>query len=268
MVSRLPEDIYRDAEYLETLGVKEIILIAQDTTAYGRDLGLHNGLATLLESLVERVKKVPWIRIMYTFPGAITERLITVMRDNHQILPYLDIPLQHAHPQVLRRMRRPAEMDQVCETLALMKQKIPSLALRTTFIVGFPGETDREFSALTDFITEIEFDHVGIFPYYHEEDTPSFSYEDDVPQAVKDERIQTLARLQEDISLKKNQAWIGRQMKVLIEGNGDGVSIGRSYRDAPEIDGLVFLDTVIDTGKMVQAKITGALVHDLIGVKK
>ncbi len=266
MVSRQPKEIYRDAAYLQQQGVQEIILIAQDSTAYGRDLGLKDGLPGLLEGLLDHIPQVPWVRIMYTFPGAISDRLIAVMRAEQQVLPYLDIPLQHAHPDVLRRMQRPSNMERVRETLKKMRHEIPELALRTTFIVGFPGETEQEFKSLTDFVEEIRFDHVGIFPYYHEKGTPSYTLQDDVSEAVKNERIQTLARLQEDISLEKNQAWVGREMDVVVEGNGDGISIGRSYRDAPEIDGLVFLNSIIEPGQMVRAKITGAMVHDLIGL--
>lgn len=266
MVSRSPRDIYQDAQLLQDNGILEIILIAQDTTAYGRDLGMQDGLPQLLQGLVDHIPHVPWIRIMYTFPGAISDRLIAVMRDHAQVLPYLDIPLQHAHPDVLKRMQRPWDMEQVRKTLEEMRAAIPALALRTTFITGFPGETELEFSALSAFIHEIAFDHVGIFPYYHEEGTPSFELRDDVPEALKTERIQVLARVQEDISLAKNEALIDTKMDVLIEGNGDGISIGRSYRDAPEIDGLVFLHEIIEPGKMVTAQITGALVHDLIGI--
>ena len=266
MVSRSPRDIYQDAQLLQEEGMQEIILIAQDTTAYGRDLGMQDGLPQLLQGLMDHVPHVPWIRIMYTFPGAISDRLIAVMRDHAQVLPYLDIPLQHAHPDVLKRMQRPWDMGQVRKTLEKMRAAIPALALRTTFITGFPGETELEFSALSAFIREIAFDHVGIIPYYHEEGTPSFDLRDDVPEALKTERIQTLARVQEDISLAKNEALIDTKMDVLIEGNGDGISIGRSYRDAPEIDGLAFLHEIIEPGKMVTVQITGALVHDLIGI--
>jgi len=268
MVSRNPEDIFHDAQQLQQIGIKEIILIAQDSTAYGRDLGIRDGLPVLLLELVSKIPQVPWIRIMYTFPGSVSDQLIGVMRDQEQILPYLDIPLQHAHPNVLKRMQRPSNMGQVRTLLKKMKTEIPALSLRTTFIVGFPGETKEEFSALMDFMREIRFDHVGIFPYYHEEGTPSYALSDSVTEDEKNERIQTLARLQEDISLEKNQAWIGKRVNVLIEGHGDGISIGRSYRDAPEIDGLVFIDGIINTGEIINVQITGALVHDLIGIKR
>lgn len=264
MVSRPISAIISDAVGLYNQGIKEIILIAQDSTAYGRDRGMRDGLPVLLEELVQSIPQVPWIRIMYTFPGSISQKLMCVMADHIQILPYLDLPLQHAHPDVLRRMNRPADVGWVREMIANMRSAMPEIALRTTFIVGFPGETDDEFTGLLDFVQEIKFDHVGIFPYYHEEGTSAFSREDLVPEETIQNRIQQLASIQENISLKINQAFVGSQLDVLIEGNGDGISVGRSYRDAPEIDGLVILDEIIKPGELIQSQITGALMHDLI----
>jgi len=268
MVSRPIGDIVRDAQQLEKMGMQEIILIAQDSTVYGRDIGLEDGLPLLLSSLTENVKDIPWIRIMYTFPGAISDRLIEVMEVSVQVLTYLDIPLQHAHPDVLKRMRRPSNMGKVKQTIQKMRSAMLNLAMRTTFIVGFPGETQQEYRELINFVEEIEFDHVGIFPYYHEEGTSAFQMEDDVPEEVKNERIQNLARIQEEISLKKNQAFIDQNIQVLIEGNGDGISVGRSYRDAPEIDGMVLVKGIIEPGTLIDARVTGALMHDLIAIKK
>ena len=266
MVSRMERDIIRDALLLQEKDIKEVILIAQDSTVYGRDLGKKDALPDLLEALVAQVPGIPWIRIMYMFPDSISDRLIEMMSNHQQILPYLDIPLQHAHPNVLKRMRRPSDMKNVRDTLSKMRTDMPDLALRTTFIVGFPGETQDEFQTLLEFVQEIEFDHVGIFPYYHEQGTSAFDLEDDIPESIKQERIQALACVQEDVSLRKNQAFIEKELMILIEGNGDGMSIGRSYRDAPEIDGLVFLQQVITPGTLLKARITGALVHDLIGI--
>ncbi|MCD6577016.1 MAG: 30S ribosomal protein S12 methylthiotransferase RimO [Anaerolineaceae bacterium] len=268
MVSRPIRDIIKDALQLEKMGVFEIILIAQDSTAYGRDIGLEDGLPDLLSSLVNAVHSIPWIRIMYTFPGSISDKLIESMRENAQILPYLDIPLQHAHPNVLKRMRRPSNMEKVKRTIQKMRTAMPNLALRTTFIVGFPGESQQEYQELINFIKEIEFDHVGIFPYYHEAGTHAFQMKDDISEEMKNERIQNLARVQEEISLKKNQTFIGQDMPIIIEGNGDGISVGRSYRDAPEIDGMVFVQGTIEPGKLVNVHITGALTHDLIAITK
>ncbi len=268
MVSRPEREIIKDAQQLEKMGIQEIILIAQDSTAYGRDIGLEDGLPDLLLSLTEVVQNIPWIRTMYTFPGSISEKLIEVMKANVQVLPYLDIPLQHAHPNILKRMRRPSNMETVKQTIKKMRSAMPNLSLRTTFIVGFPGESQQEYQELINFVKEIEFDHVGIFPYYHEAGTYAFQMENDIPEEIKNERIQNLARVQEVISLKKNQAFIDQDMQVLIEGNGDGISIGRSYRDAPEIDGMVLVQGIIEPGTLVNARVTGALMHDLIATIK
>jgi ribosomal protein S12 methylthiotransferase len=264
MLSRPVQDIINDAKRLEVAGMREIILIAQDSTAYGRDLGMKDGLPRLLSSLLEQIEEIPWIRIMYTFPGAISDHLVRIMRDKAQILPYLDIPLQHAHPDVLNRMRRPSNMAQIRKTLYKMREAIPEIALRTTFIIGYPGETEQEFEELVRLVEEIEFDHVGIFPYYHESGTQAGDLDDDVPESIKNERVEILAGVQQEISLKKNQSLLNSEIQVLVEGNGDGISIGRSYRDAPEIDGLVFVQGIVEAGKMISVRITGALMHDLI----
>ena len=264
MTSRPVVDIVEDALALEEIGVKEIILIAQDTTSYGRDLGMQDGLVGLLGELVKAVPQFPWLRIMYTYPGMISDDLINLMAQDNNILPYMDIPLQHAHPDVLRRMRRPADMQWVRDTIAKMRRAMPDLALRTTFIVGFPGETEQEFQALLDFTQEMRFDHVGIFPYFHEAGTPAAGLDGLVSDEVANERLQRLAELQEKISLSKNQDWVGKELDVLIEGVGDGISAGRSFRDAPEIDGLVLMQEELEVGSMLPVRVTGALTHDLM----
>ncbi len=264
-VSRPMEVILEDAVILQDSGVKELILIAQDTTDYGVDLGMKDGLATLLEALLPQIPQIPWVRILYSYPGYVTDRLIDLMATSKQILPYFDIPLQHAHPDVLKRMKRPADMDWVRRTIEKMRKAIPDLAIRTTFIVGYPDETDSEFSALLDFMQEIQFDHVGAFPFSFEPGTSSEPLGDTVSESVKQERIQALMSLQESISLMRNQAWIGKHLTVLIEGQGDGISVGRSFRDAPEIDGLVIVENEIEVGSLVPVLINGAMTHDLTG---
>ena len=268
MVSRPIQAILDDAVLLQEMNAKEVILIAQDSTAYGRDLGMRDGLPLLLNEILDAAPEIPWLRVMYTFPGAISDDLVKVMAENSRVLPYLDLPLQHAHPDVLRRMRRPADIEVVKETIAKVRSMVPGVALRTTFIVGFPGETESEFQYLQDFLVEMRFDHVGIFPYYHEKGTSAFLDADTVRQDLKEERIQKLAATQEKVSLEINQSFIGRSLEVLIEGNGDGISAGRSYRDAPEIDGLVMFDELIPSGSLVSGRITGALIHDLIAKKQ
>lgn len=265
-VSRPIDSIIHEARQLASWGIKEIILIAQDTTDYGSDLGIKNGLAKLLDELTTQVPQIPWIRILYAFPGVVTDELIEVMSTRPQILPYLDIPLQHANPQILKQMRRPSNMDSVRKTIRKLRAAMPDIAIRTTFIVGFPGETETEFQDLLDFVEEIKFDHVGAFTYFQEKGTTAEKLGDPVSSAEKEDRLGRLMTLQQDISLRKNQDWIGKTLPILLEGYNEGVSIGRSYRDAPEIDGMVFVDGELPIGDICQVKITDALVHDLVGI--
>jgi ribosomal protein S12 methylthiotransferase len=265
-VSRPVESILAEARSLQKMGVREIILIAQDTTDYGYDLGLKNGLAHLLKEMTAVAPEVDWIRIMYAYPGCVTGELIEVMASHKQVVPYLDIPLQHAHPSILRRMHRPANVGQVRKTLEKMRQAIPGLALRTTFIVGYPGETEEEFQALLDFVEEMRFDKVGAFKFSFEKGTASEPFGDPVTGEVKEERLKRLMERQQQISLERNREFVGRSLDVLIEGVGQGISIGRSYRDAPEIDGLVLVKGEIPAGQMIPVGITGATAYDLNGV--
>ncbi len=264
-VSRPIEAILSDARELQSLGVMEINLIAQDSTFYGHDLGMREGLAELLSRLVADVPDVPWIRVLYSFPGYITARLIDVMRAEPQVLPYVDIPLQHAHPDVLRRMRRPADMDRVRRTLDRLRDVMPDLALRTTLIVGFPGETDQEFDVLRSFVEETRFDRLGVFAYSHEPGTAAAQLEDDVPVDVKSARYDEIMITQQAISHARNQDFVGRRLPVLLEGYGDDLTVGRSYRDAPEIDGLILIPGEAEVHRMVNVEITEALPYDLVG---
>ncbi|RME07264.1 MAG: 30S ribosomal protein S12 methylthiotransferase RimO, partial [Anaerolineae bacterium] len=265
-VSRPIEAILADARALQDLGVHEINLIAQDTTDYGHDLGMKNGLATLLRQLCAAVPDVPWLRILYAYPGYVTDELIEVMATHEQVVPYLDMPLQHAHPAMLRRMRRPANIDWVYRTLEKMRNAMPDLALRTTFIVGYPGETEEEFNTLLDFMREIRFDRVGAFQFSFEPGTASEPLGDPIPPEIKQARWEQLMETQQAISLERNQQFVGQTLDVLIEGRGDGISLGRSYRDAPEIDGLVIVEEELPIGTLTPVRITGALPYDLTGV--
>jgi ribosomal protein S12 methylthiotransferase len=267
-VSRPPEVILEEAHALQEMGVQELILIAQDTTDYGHDLGIKDGLASLLEKILVAAPEIPWIRVLYCYPGLVTDHLIDVMANEPRIMPYLDIPLQHAHPDMLRRMKRPADMDWVRNTLAKMRTAIPHLALRTTMIVGYPGETEEEFQTLLDFVEETRFDHLGAFTFSFEPGTASEPLGDPIPLEVKQERLERLMTLQERISLSRNQEWIGKNLSVLVEGTQDGISVGRSFRDAPEIDGLVIVEGEAPIGEIVPVQVTGALAHDLTGVLK
>jgi ribosomal protein S12 methylthiotransferase len=263
-VSRSPQAILADAAWLAERGVQEIILIAQDVTSYGRNRGGNYGLIELLDDLVAAVPGVPWIRVMYAFPGQVLDRLGKAMARHPQILPYVDIPLQHAHPDVLQRMRRPSDVEGVRRTIAGLRARAPGIALRTAFIVGFPGETEEEFEALLDFVQDMAFDRVGVFVYSHERGTPAGQLVDDVPPKVKETRRERLLAVQQPISLARNQAMVGRTLDILVEGQEQGLSVGRSYRDAPEIDGLVLVQAALPVGQIVPVRVTAALEYDLI----
>jgi ribosomal protein S12 methylthiotransferase len=264
-VSRPMEVILDEARRLRDSGVRELILIAQDTTDYGHDLGMKDGLAILLERLTTSVPDMDWVRIMYAFPGYVTDRLIDAMATHKQVLPYLDMPLQHAHPKTLYRMRRPSNIDWVYRTLGKMRAAITDLAIRTTFIVGYPGETEEEYQALLDFVREVRFDRVGTFQFSFEPGTTSEPLGDPIPTEVKQERFEKLMELQQGISMQINQSYVGKTLDVLIEGRDNGISIGRSYRDAPEIDGMVLIEGDARIGEIVPVKITGAMAYDVTG---
>ena len=270
-VSRPVDAIVAEARALRDMGVRETILIAQDTTDYGHDLGMRDGLSTLLNEMVKAVPDMDWIRVMYAYPGYVTDRMIETMAAHKQLIPYLDMPLQHAHPMTLRRMRRPANMDWVHRTIEKMRSAMPDLALRTTFIVGYPGETEEEFQALLDFVEEIRFDRVGAFQFSFEPGTSSETLGDPIPAEVKQERWERIMALQQPISLERNQAQVGKTLEVLVEGvgevegSGEPVVVGRSFRDAPEIDGMVFVEGDIPIGEIAPVRITGAMVYDLNG---
>ncbi len=265
-VSRPMDTILDEARRLRDSGVRELNLIAQDTTDYGHDLGMKDGLAILLEKLSESVPDLDWTRIMYAYPGYVTDRLIDVMASSKQVLPYLDMPLQHAHPATLYRMRRPSNIDWVYKTLEKMRSKIPHLNIRTTFIVGYPGETEEEFAALEEFVRTMKFDRAGAFQFSFEPGTSSEPLGDPIPPEVKEERYARLMELQQGISLQANQAQVGKTLDVLVEGFDSGLSVGRSYRDAPEIDGYVFVEGELKIGEIAPVRITGAMAYDLTGV--
>jgi len=271
-VSRPINEVLNDARYLRDQGVREINLIAQDTTDYGHDLGIKDGLAVLLRELTQAVPEVDWIRILYAYPGYITEHLIEVMASSDQILPYIDIPLQHADPGILKAMRRPANIDWVYQTVDKLRTNLPELALRTTFIVGYPGETELAFGNLLKFVQEMRFDRLGVFEFSFEPGTASASLGDPIPEEVKRDRYDQLMLAQQSISLERNQDLIASTLEVLIEGQGvveetgEFISLGRSYRDAPEIDGMVIVDGELKAGDIHPVKITGAMTYDLTGI--
>lgn len=263
--SRPVTDILDEVRYLVDGGARELILVAQDTTAYGLDRGEENGLPTLLRQILRSAPDLVWLRLMYAYPQHVTPQLVGTMAEEPKICHYLDLPLQHAHPQTLQRMRRPHNIMEVRRTLTALRTAMPDIALRTSFIVGYPGETEEEFRTLLDFVEEVAFDKVGVFMYSREAGTPAYDLPAQVPQLVKEERHNRLMLLQQDVSLERNRAQIGRELDVLVEGQGDGISVGRSYRDAPEIDGLVIFKRHAPVGKFVRVRISGAGTYDLTG---
>jgi ribosomal protein S12 methylthiotransferase len=263
--SRPAEAVTHDAAELVRRGTKEIILIAQDTTAYGRDRGERDALPGLIRSILQAAPSLCWLRLMYAYPGQVSPRLIESMAVDARVCHYLDLPLQHAHPDLLRRMQRPANVDRTQQLIASLRAAVPDIALRTSFIVGYPGETEKEFEALLDFVLESRFDRVGVFLYSPEEGTAAAGLPGRVPEPLQAERRDRLLAAQQAISREIQQAQVGRTLEVLFEGRAKWLSVGRSYRDAPEVDGLVLVQGKIEPGEMAPVHITGATEYDLLG---
>ncbi len=261
--SKPMDAVVAEARDLVAQRVREIVLVAQDTTAYGWDWGKRDVLATLIERLCREVEGLGWLRLMYTYPGHITPRLIETLARFPQAVHYIDVPLQHAHPETLKRMQRP-NITVTRRMLDSLRAALPDIAIRTTFIVGFPGETDEEFHGLLDFIGEQQFDRVGVFEYSKEEGTPAATLGQQIGRKVKAHRRKEAMALQQKISLAKNQQRLGTELDVLVEGAGDGVSISRSYRDAPEVDGVVIIQKELPPGEFVRVRIRQAMEYDLI----
>lgn len=263
------ERIASEARQLVGSGVREIVLVSQDSSGYGKDLGLRDGLATMLEELVARVPEIPWLRVMYVYPGTVSDRLIETWARHPQIVKYVDMPLQHADPAMLARMRRPRQ--DLRDLIGRFRAAMPELALRSTFIVGFPGETEQEFEELLSFLADVVPDRVGVFKYSPEPGTRAALMAEQVTEKVKERRYRKAMLLLQKLSLRRNRAQVGRTLDVLIEGevaeaNGtDYGAIGRSYRDAPEVDGLVFVRERVAPGQIVPVEITGAMAYDLVG---
>ena len=264
--SKPQAEVIAEVRQLAGLGVKEIILIAQDTTNYGSDRGELDALPTLIKAITMVAPDLPWLRIMYAYPQHITPCLIEAMARYSQVCRYLDMPLQHGHTDVLRRMGRPADTRRTLAIIEDLRVAMPDIALRTAFIVGYPGETEEEFTALLEFMEYIAFDKVGIFIYSPEEGTRATTLPNQIAEEVKNERYERAMELQQKISLRVNKSLVGRQMDVLVEGFGDDISVGRTRRDAPEIDGLVLVEGESPVGDIIAVRITGAMEYDLIGV--
>jgi ribosomal protein S12 methylthiotransferase len=264
--------ILAEAQELAARGVRELVLVAQHLTDYGRDLGLRDGLATLLDELCAVLPPTTWLRLMYAYPHGITPRLIETMARHPQICHYLDMPLQHAHPATLRRMRRPPDTERTRAVIGDLRAAMPDIALRSTFIVGFPGETKAEFAALLAFLEEMQLDRVGAFQYSREPGTHAATLPGQVRPRTIERRWHTLMQTQQEISQACNARWQGRTIDVLVEGHGtteegETLLVGRSFRDAPEVDGQVFIWGAAPVGSLVRTHITHADVYDLWGTE-
>jgi ribosomal protein S12 methylthiotransferase len=277
-VSRPIEEIAEEVAELAGQGVKEVVLIAQDSTYYGIDLGLRDGLARLFDAIVERVPEVKWLRLMYAYPTQVTPGIIETMARHPQVAKYIDMPLQHAHPEMLKRMKRPNDVERTRRIIGSLREAMPDIAVRTTFIVGFPGETDEEFRTLLDFVTEMKFDNVGMFTYSPEKGTPAAEMPGQVPEKVKQKRYREAMLLQQKISARKAREMVGKTVEVLVDGAGtlqDGkgrevpIYAGRTYRQAPEVDGMVFVKPAkgeqLKTGDLVKVRVTESTEYDLWG---
>ena len=262
------EQLVKEAEELAEKGVKELILVAQETTLYGKDLYGRKMLPELLKRLAA-VDGIQWIRLQYCYPEEITEELIQVMRTEEKICHYLDIPIQHASDRVLKRMGRKTSNGEIRQLIAELRQEIPDIALRTTLISGFPGETEDDHEILMEFVDDMEFERLGVFAYSPEEDTPAFGFPDQVPDSVKEERRAEIMELQQDIAFDKSEQMKGRVLEVMIEGKvaDENAYVGRTYMDSPGVDGLIFVNTDLElmSGDFVRVRVTGALEYDLIG---
>lgn len=264
--SRKFEDIIKEAKQLAQQGIKELNVIAQDTTRYGKDLYGHYRIAELLEEL-SKIEGIEWIRLLYSYPDEFDEALINVIASNEKICKYLDIPIQHASNDILKKMGRRTTKEDITALISSLRKRIPNVVLRTSLIVGFPGETEEAFKELVDFVKEIRFDRLGVFTYSREEDTPAFNMKDQLEQDVKLKRQERIMLLQSDISLDNNHRTVGKILKVLVEGKEGKKYVGRSYKDAPEIDGNVFFASSQkhNPGDFTFVKINEASEYDLIG---
>ena len=265
--SRKIEDIVAEVKVLAAKGVKEIVLIAQDTTNYGHDIYGKPQLAKLLKELC-RIEDIKWIRTLYSYPRFFSDELIDVLANEDKLVKYVDIPLQHANNQVLRSMRRPDTKEEIEALLNKLRQRVPGVVIRSTFIVGFPGETPEQFAELKDFITKQRFDHVGIFTYSKEEDTPAADMDNQVDEAVMQDRYHELKAVQSLISQEINESLEGQVLEVIVEGHTeDGMPFGRSYRQADDVDDLVYIegDTESQVGDVVKVRILQGFTEDLVG---
>ncbi len=262
------ESLLKEAEALAGEGVKELILVAQETTLYGTDLYGHKALPELLHKLCE-IEGLYWIRILYCYPEEIDEELIQTMKTEEKICHYLDLPIQHASDEILKRMGRRVDREKLTNIVNYLREEIPDICLRTTLITGFPGETDMDHETLLDFVEETAFDRLGVFPYSQEEDTPAAAMDGQISEEVKEKRYEELMALQQEIAFEAAMQMNGRVVTAMIEGRiaDEDAYVARTYKDAPNVDGFLFVNTdrELMTGDFVRVRITGSHEYDLIG---
>nr|WP_288829429.1 30S ribosomal protein S12 methylthiotransferase RimO [uncultured Clostridium sp.] len=262
------ENLVKEAEKLAEKGVKELILVAQETTLYGVDLYGKKSLPDLLKKLC-KISGIQWIRIQYCYPEEITDELIAVIKEENKICRYLDMPIQHASDRILKRMGRRTSKEQLKDIINRLRAEIPDIALRTTLISGFPGETEEDHEELMDFVDEMEFERLGVFAYSAEEDTPAAEFPDQVPQEIKEERRDAIMELQQEISIDHSQSMVGKTLEVMIEGKvaDENAYVARTYMDGPGVDGMIFVQTgeELMSGDFAKIRVTGAMEYDLIG---
>ncbi|MDO4268025.1 MAG: 30S ribosomal protein S12 methylthiotransferase RimO [Eubacteriales bacterium] len=262
------ERLVKEAEGLAAKGVRELILVAQETTLYGTDIYGRKMLPELLHRLAQ-ISGIYWIRIQYCYPEEITDELIEAIKTEEKVCHYLDIPIQHASSQILKRMGRRTSQEDLREMIGKLRREIPDIALRTTMIAGFPGETNEDHQEVLEFIDEMEFERLGVFAYSAEEDTPAAAFPDQVPEEVKEERRDEIMELQQEIAFEKSESMVGRILDVMIEGKvaDEAAYVGRTYMDAPNVDGYIFVNSgeIFMSGDFVRVKVTGASEYDLIG---
>lgn len=262
------ERLLAEARQLAEKGVKELILVAQETTLYGVDLYGKKMLPELLRELA-KIPGIYWIRIQYCYPEEITDELIEAIKTEEKVCNYLDIPIQHASDAILKRMNRKTNQSQLREMIGKLRREIPDIALRTTMIAGFPGETEEDHEEVMAFVDEMEFERLGVFAYSAEEDTPAASFPDQIPEEVKEERRDAIMELQQEVAFDKSADMVGRVLDVMIEGKvaDEAAYVGRTYMDAPNVDGYIFVNTgeLFMSGDFVKVKVTGSAEYDLIG---
>ena len=262
------ERLLKEAQELADQGAKELIIVAQETTLYGKDLYGEKSLHVLLRNLC-KTPGIRWIRILYCYPEEITDELIQVMKEEPKICHYLDLPIQHANDTILGRMGRRTSKQELVDIIGKLRREIPDICLRTTLITGFPGETKEQHEELLEFVDEMEFDRLGVFTYSPEEDTPAAEMPDQIDEEVKLDRQADLMELQQEIAFDNAQDMVGREVLVMIEGKvaDENAYVGRTYRDAPNVDGLIFINTDEEllSGDFARVKVTGAVDYDLIG---